>query len=589
MENFKNFLKSLDENIEAISWYYDISSKIKNFIKDEKDVNSEIKNEIMIFDLVENYPWDDSQDEFFNWWTYYWPLFMLPSQEDDSKIRVYPHINNIDQNVIDYFLKRADETINPLLIARYVSVSYDFSNKLWLKKIDFKYIIKYINSVIEIYKNWLLNWFKLIQELQRAVFFTKMFNRKDEFNCLKNIIIEYEKNQDINNLWLWWYAFDLFVKDNKWIQITDNEKKEIIDSIIHKIEVEENKELPNIYIIEKVLPLLKYIKERHISLFKNLFDKIISIYSKNIEKNEDWLLKINYLKWLLDLYEEYNYHEKVSETIWEIDKIDLRKNLQSFSFTHKIPQKQIDNLIKWVFWEDNSKDISTILNTIALHFIFSRNNAKESFEENQKKFPLLAIFSTSIIDNNWGLAGSLWWLDDLEKNLMKQAWENIVFWNIFLEIIFTHFIENIDKAELYDFIVNSDIIKWESEMEIKELINNLYDNKFYALAGVLIPMIENLFRKIVKLNWWVIKIEDKRNWWLMYKPLGAILNDSILIDIFTEDIMFYFKVVLSERLWLNLRNDFCHWIDREKFFDKKITFRILHIFIILISVIKYNE
>lgn len=589
MDKTQKFLKDLDENIKPISWYYDISSKIKDFSEKEKETSNEIKYEKIIFDLVEDYSWDDSQDEFFNWWTYYWPLFILPSPEDNTKMRVYPHINNIDQNIIDYFLKRADESVNPLLIARYVSVSYDFSNKLWLKKIDFKYIIKYINSVIEIYKNWLLDWFKLIQELQRAVFFIKMYKREKDFNKLKEIIVEYEKKQDTSKLWLWWHAFNLFVKDNKWIQIQEIEKTNIIDDIISRLETEWNKEMPNVYIIDKTLPVLKYIKDKYVDKFKKIFNQIVIIYNKNIEKVEDWLLKVNYLKWLLNLYEEYGYTEKVNETIWEIDKIDLRKNLQTFSLKHEITKEQIDSLIMGFFWENNSNDLSIIVNIIALHFIFSRNNAKESFEESQKNFPLLTLFSTSIIDNDWGLAWSLSWFDDLEKNLMRQASESIAFWNIFLDIIFTHFIKNIDKELFYNLLINSDIIKWESELEIRELVNNFYDGKVYALAGILIPLIESLFRKIIKLNWWVIKVEDKRNWWLMYKPLWAILNDTILTDLFTEDIMFYFKVVLSERLWLNLRNDFCHWIDREKFFNSKIVFRILHIFIILVSVIKIKE
>ena len=44
---------------------------------------------------------------------------------------------------------------------------------------------------------------------------------------------------------------------------------------------------------------------------------------------------------------------------------------------------------------------------------------------------------------------------------------------------------------------------------------------------------------------------------------------------------FYFRLVLTERLGMNLRNDFAHGLGQEKFFRCEASDRLFHIFILL--------
>nr|MDD3720519.1 DUF4209 domain-containing protein [Candidatus Gracilibacteria bacterium] len=591
MNKFKTFLEELDNNIVPIESYYEVSSKIREFTKNEIEINDEIKKEQMLFDFVEDYSWDESKEDFFNWGTYYGPMYILPSQDDENIMNVYPHINKIDQGVINYFLKRADESSNPILIARYISVSVDFSNKLGLKNVDYRFIVKYLDCVIYIFENGLIKEkYYLVRELMRAVFFAKTYNNKEYFHKLKDIIIRYEDQQCNENMGLWGISFDLFVNDNKGLQIDVKEKNQIISNIINRIEIEEKKELPNIFIIEKALPVLKKTKEISGESFNNFFSKLVSIYNKNIEKDKDPLLKVNHLKGLLELYQEYNLKDYADEVIKKINGVDLTKGLKTFSFSTNFTEDEINDYIKGFFGENNSYDLQKIMWLISKNFIVSRNKTQKEFEENQRKYPLNSIFSTYIIDSEGGLVGTLSGLNEPEKQLIHEASQSIGFGNVFLKIIFDYFIENIRKEDFYNYLMDTcDILKGENEMEIKELVDNLYNKNSYSLVGILIPLIESLFRKIVHLNGGNVKKEDERNGGFMNKTLGEILNDKILIDLFTESFMFYFKVVLSERLGLNLRNDFCHGINKEKFFDYHVVLRVVHIFIVLVTFIKIKK
>gem|GEM_PF-6426473 len=74
------------------------------------------------------------------------------------------------------------------------------------------------------------------------------------------------------------------------------EKESIIDNLIKLIESEENKEHPSIFVVDKFSPILKKTKEFSEDKFKKLYDYIISIYNKNIIKDDNALLKVNHLR-----------------------------------------------------------------------------------------------------------------------------------------------------------------------------------------------------------------------------------------------------------------------------------------------------
>gem|GEM_PF-4588492 len=124
-------------------------------------------------------------------------MFILPSIENKNLMNVYPHINKINQDVIDYILDRTNETNNPILVARYINVAIDFTDKLSLNKVNFRFIKKYFDSIFEINKEELItDDYYLMKELERAVFIARKYNNQEYFNKLKDIIIYNETNKN---------------------------------------------------------------------------------------------------------------------------------------------------------------------------------------------------------------------------------------------------------------------------------------------------------------------------------------------------------------------------------------------------------
>ncbi|MDI6802211.1 MAG: DUF4209 domain-containing protein, partial [Thermodesulfovibrionales bacterium] len=55
-----------------------------------------------------------------------------------------------------------------------------------------------------------------------------------------------------------------------------------------------------------------------------------------------------------------------------------------------------------------------------------------------------------------------------------------------------------------------------------------------------------------------------------------------------QNMAFYFRLVLTEKLGMNLRNDFAHGFGKKKFFTRDVSDRLFHVMICL-SLVKKRE
>lgn len=578
-EKYIHLIESID-SIWSVNSYRDISKIIKDIINWEEIEAEEIHYEQIIFDFTENYSWGSFWDEdFFNWWTYYGPYFILQSPDDDNKMNVYPHINKVSSDMLEYALNRSEESNNFLLIARYIDICIDFSKKITWNSINIKYIEKYFEAVIKIYEDKLCSSFCFLPIIERAISVARSYGNKKYFEIFKDVLVDFELKQQ-KNIWIIGKALELFVLSKQWILVDETSKETIIKNLMNIIELDEKKDIPNIYLIEKNLLLLKYFRSKNHPDFEKLYNISESIYKKNINSSE-WMIKIWYLQWLLSLQQTYNASlEDINSTMLEIQNIDLRKWLKEIKITSQITDKEMNDILNSVFWEDNEYDLKKILETISYNFIEFKENIEKRLS---KESPLTDIFTNYVIDYDWWLLGVIDWWDNTEKRVIQKMWQSIQFSNIYLWIIFEGFIEKINKEDLVNFLMNdSYILEWENKKEIEELVDAFYNKNYSQLSGIIIPLIESLFRKALKFSWWNIQKIDKSNGGYMFKALGEVLNDPIMIDTCWESSIFYFRVVLSERLWLNLRNDFCHWVNREKFSNQYVAIRLFHVFLTMV-------
>jgi len=122
-KEIKKFLIELDTISKQIS-EKDISEKIKYFINDNFSNNPPdiLMWEQMAFDFIENYIDNKSECG-----TYFGPMLVMPNKE--GEMIEYPSIQKVTPDITSYWEKRAKESGNPILRARYSSLVLDFSKR----------------------------------------------------------------------------------------------------------------------------------------------------------------------------------------------------------------------------------------------------------------------------------------------------------------------------------------------------------------------------------------------------------------------------------------------------------------------------
>lgn len=223
LEPFDNLTnKSFDE--------YDISTALRKLLPEDKnDIPDDLKSELMAFDFSENY-----QDKKTGWGTYFGPMMVW--NNGDGTARESPSIKLITPEMIKYWWKRANESKNPVLKARYYGLVWDFQKKITGENPTHEVCRLYITSLIEIangdFHKYEVNTYT---KLKRALSLAIGLNDDTLISRCKSAIINFEDRHSIDDKpVLWGYSFDLLI-GNKRIRLTDEEERKIISDLEERL------------------------------------------------------------------------------------------------------------------------------------------------------------------------------------------------------------------------------------------------------------------------------------------------------------------------------------------------------------------
>ena len=163
----KKYLESLEQKQTVpMSFHgeHDIAQKIKDILKkDEKyEPTKEDIAEQMAFDFMADYPNDNS-----GWEIYHGPMFVMPNK--DGQMVEYPSIKRINQEMLEYWAKRAKESKSPILSSRYADLVVDFSPKTLSKSADVDLFQIVIDSNIAICEKSLVDPLDCKTKIKRAL------------------------------------------------------------------------------------------------------------------------------------------------------------------------------------------------------------------------------------------------------------------------------------------------------------------------------------------------------------------------------------------------------------------------------------
>lgn len=551
-------------------------NKLQHEIKENPSI--EVLAETMAFNFVEEYNHAKT-----GWGTYFGPIAVWSN--DDGTASESPSIRLVTSEILEHWERRAYETINPILTARYCGLVYDFSKKIIGKNSTYQITNKYIKSLIEVangnFGNKPINAYK---KLKRALNLSISISNKELIEEAKVAIINYEKrNSEDSKPGLWGYSFDLLI-NNKKIKLSFDEEKDIIDDLKNIFRRTSNMDLPetfNLWSAENSFKRLSYYfnNRNDNNELKSIIDALILSYESSI-KNEEPMKAVNTLEKMFEIYKQHGYKIKAEEILTRIRELgpEVFKNMKKIPLEFTIENQLIEKLISEMLKGESIQ----VFHRIALHYIPRREQMEKELYDNSKKNPLLYIISKQIQDSKGRTVAKIGSLeDDFEGHLVQQISLNIQLSSFLLEMVIDRAVKEnkIDKTKILDYIMLSPIIDKQRFKIIEQSIEALFNNDYIVFLHLVIPQIEEAIRNMVELNGGAVL--KQKNEVYQLKTFDELLRDEIISINMGQDVALYFRIIFTDQRGLNLRNTILHGITDRKSFTKTTSFRVLHCLLIL--------
>ncbi len=573
-------------NIQQILEPYE-SKDTKNF--DEHTVGSELRklrpesgeeielpllSELMAFDFCENYSHDET-----GWGTYFGPMMVW--NNGDGTSTESPSIKKVTPEMLDYWESRSSLDVNPILIARYVGLVWDFKEKITGDRPNIELGKRYVRSILQIAQGkFSKHEFDTYTKLERALKLSIGFNDQDLIKLCKKTLLNFEKDNAIDDKpGLWGYSFDLLI-GNKKVQLDEVEEREIITDLEHRLrELTDGNEEKKIdpWAAERAAERLAtyYRKKQKPEDVKRVIFKIGEAY-ENIISDGSAMQVAGWYDHLYQLYKSFGFKNEAEKYLKKIREIGPKttEELGTVSHSFEIPRDKINGFVSGI----TSGETKDVLNRIAIHFIPQKEQVKEQILDLSKSNPLTYLISQQILDEKGRVVSTIGPLEnDLEGHIIRQVSQNLSFSSIFMRETFANMISDgkLNSAVICDFISTSPIIS-ESRMTIIEKgLEAYFNNDYLVCIHLLIPQIEEAIRTLVEIAGGNV-LKQARGGGFHLRTFDELLRDETTINSLGEDFADYFRIIFTDQRGWNLRNSVCHGMSPPQLFNIQSADRIIH-------------
>jgi Domain of unknown function (DUF4209) len=574
-----DILRSFDNPNKKDFLEYDIAAALLSFAPQGKTSDDEeLRAEIIAFDLHEN-----RQDQESGWGTYYG--FEVRENQDGTSIAP-PSINLITPNMVNYWKKRSNETINPILKSRYSGLVWDFSKDVGITP-DHQIARLHIKALVEVanggfYKDDPFTFIKLNRALTLAISLID----NELMIKVKDAILAFEERHAVDVMrGSWGYAFDLLM-GNKKASLTKSEEEKIIcdlENRLRRLITSDTEKHESVLRAaeEAAKRLAVYYRKKQrcedvrrvILEIGNAYDKIIT--GKPALQICQWLARIQ------KLYLEFNLKEESDEIL-----IRLRESGRKITFEVVSLPYRYDVSVKMEesinFMTDG--DPEDVIFKIARAYIPEKDQIKDAVFKYSKKFPLHSLFSKIDYDDKGRMTSEIGsFADDPEGHTVKAMCLILQTSASFLRKIISEAINKrcLNTFETLSFIMATPVIDKKRTEIIKKGLEAYFKGDYLVFMHLSIPQIEEAIRNTVEISRGVVLRNSRSGGGYDLKILDEILRGDVVKKYLGEDFAYYFRVLFTDQRGWNLRNFVCHGLKDPDFFNPHTADRVFHALICL--------
>jgi len=597
----RKYLNELDKEVSCTLHSslgeHKIAEEIKNILRKEgesyKPSNEDIAEQIA-FDFLPEYPDNNS-----GWGTYYGPMFILPNKQ--GQMVEYPSIRQINEETLNYWESRAKESKNPILSSKYADLVVDFSPSILQESADYKLFHLVIDASIVVCVKILDQPINCKTKAKRSLNLSIQINDQQRIQKVKKTIISLERKvAEDSKPGLWGFAFKWLLLDFRdKVVVSPQEKDDLIKDLENKLE--RIKKDP--WSAEHAVSLFAeyYANERDESNLMRILGILEKSFKENERMNSDALLKVHAFEQIHEIYQKYRDKgfqeatkatDRISQEIGQLD-LDWDKSLKEISVSTKIKNEEINKFLKAIFGEENEYKLEKILLRIVVNFLPKQKIIEDQLKEISKDHPLQFLCTTQIVSENGIPIAKLSSLDeDYDNHFQSYATKYLQFNSFFLSLTMDELKKQFSKKKIIKYFQESLLFQNENKEYIQYAMSAYWASKYIVSSHLFIPLIESAVRELVRIcGGTILKPNDiggydRLSLNILLKKQGDILK--IVFSKMGHDIPFYFRLVLTEKLGMNLRNNFAHGLEKKTFFSREASDRLFHILLCL-SLVKENR
>lgn len=555
-----------------------ISDFIRKFLKENNsDDNEYLKYEDMVFSFY----LDELNTN--DWGTAYGPMMKFKGK--DGLWYESPSIQLVTTAHLKYWAERAKKVDHPLAKIRYSDIVWDFALKIDKTFRQYELACNVIDSTIEfISKNLYENEIEGKNKLKRALSLALSLNDKSRIRKLSKTVIQFEDCIAIDDkLGLWGFSFDILLS-NKKIELEKEDGNKIINDLESRLDRtrDKSKNYSSHAVEACANRLIEYYKENN---DLNALKEVLLKYGNCVigfSKYNSGMISSHWLEKIYNLYQIYGMQDElnqISVLLRESNK-KILDEMKPISHSVEIPKEHIEQFLNGILGDD----FENCLNIIANTFIPDLNQIEDEVKQTAKVAPLASMFFSVNLHGEDGrtVAQIGTTEDDMDGRIVHTMSQNLqmeYFW-------LSHAMKGLKNKykpkanDLLDYIYKSPIFVEDRKEILLRAFEAYLSDDYLVFSHFIIPQIENALRVLLRLNGVNIFKPNQKGGYNLYN-LENILSTQLVLDIFSENIVKYFKVLLTDIRGWNLRNLFAHGIINPNSFGAHTAYRLFHVLLIL--------
>ena len=447
--------------------------------------------------------------------------------------------------LFEYYEKRRHEVSHPILIDMYCGMIYEFKKG----RRSFELIKEYINNLCQIIDKGFYPYKSAEPKFVKRLIGLSIKTNNDELiEKAKSTTIKYINNSN-NGVLLSLVLDKVFINSNKFepeeMHLILEKTERLFDSLTKEDSLNYK---PAFDITTKLCEYYNSINDKT-KLKKSIDNFSVYCHTKLINVTSDDIYTV------ANLYFKHGFKEDFEREVFEMEKL---QNIET-------------QLCQWMdidfpvitdknYEEQETKTLEENLDYILTKLIPDINTIEEDLKASSiySVLTLMIPKATQSPDSSGRTEGHIGGIDDDKSGNIVYFFDFQAHYNyVSLKQIINMFKRKSSKETLLKYFLNSYAFQGIFEQILEEIINTFLANNHFVFIHLIIPQIERAFRNIMAHNGHTTYAELEKGTETL-ELLDKILNEEFIKSFFGNNTQKFFRIILTDRRFLNIRNAVCH-------------------------------